>query len=71
MKRQIKYLAIPFAVFKVTGIGSAELLEKMQNRIATLNEDEQEAFEFIRVRNGINTLGKQAAILNVRDIYRC
>ncbi|PWK28614.1 L-proline dehydrogenase [Arcicella aurantiaca] len=56
-------LAIPFAVFKITGIGSAELLEKVQNEGA-LDEDEKNAFQ--RIKERINTLCKQAADLNVR-----
>ena len=56
-------LAIPFAVFKVTGIGSAELLEKIQNQ-EELYEEEKEAFQHLRER--INMLCGRAAILNVR-----
>jgi proline dehydrogenase len=56
-------LAIPFAVFKVTGIGSAELLEKVQNE-EELYDDEKEAFDLIRTR--IDMLCGRAAILNVR-----
>ena len=56
-------LAIPFAVFKVTGIGSAELLEKVQNQ-QELYEEEKEAFEAIRKR--MDMLCGRAAILNVR-----
>jgi proline dehydrogenase len=55
--------AIPFAVFKVTGIGSAELLEKVQNE-NTLDEDEIEAFE--RIRNRMDSLCEKASKLNVR-----
>ena len=56
-------IAIPFAVFKVTGIGSAELLEKVQNK-EELYEEEEEAFQ--RLRERIDTLCGRAAILNVR-----
>ncbi|MES2520311.1 MAG: proline dehydrogenase family protein [Bacteroidota bacterium] len=56
-------LAIPFAVFKVTGIGSAELLEKIQSE-QELEEEEKEAFERVRIR--MNSLCEQAAKLNVR-----
>jgi proline dehydrogenase len=56
-------LAIPFAVFKVTGIGSAELLEKVQNQ-EELFDEEKEAFDSIRRR--IDMLCGKAAILNVR-----
>lgn len=55
--------AIPFAVFKVTGIGSAELLEKVQNQ-GELYDEEKEAFESIRKR--IDMLCGRAAVLNVR-----
>ncbi len=40
---------IPFTVFKVTGLGSMELLEKIQ-RNTTLSADEQSAFDRIRER---------------------
>ncbi len=56
-------LAIPFAVFKVTGIGSAELLEKVQNQ-EKLYEEEKDAFQHLRER--IEMLCGRAAILNVR-----
>ena len=56
-------LAIPFAVFKVTGIGSAELLEKVQNQ-EKLYEEEKDAFQ--RLRERIDMLCGRAAILNVR-----
>ena len=56
-------LAIPFAVFKVTGIGSAELLEKVQNQ-EKLYEEENGAFQHLRER--IDMLCGRAAMLNVR-----
>jgi proline dehydrogenase len=40
---------IPFTVFKTTGLGSMELLEKIQNKTA-LSADEQSAFERVRQR---------------------
>lgn len=55
--------AIPFAVFKVTGIGSAELLEKVQNA-APLSIDESQAFERVRAR--MQALCQKAADLQVR-----
>lgn len=55
--------AIPFAVFKVTGIGSAELLEKVQNQ-EELYDEEKDAFELVRKR--IDMLCGRAAVLNVR-----
>jgi proline dehydrogenase len=56
-------LAIPFAVFKVTGIGSAELLEKIQNQ-EELYDEEKVAFEAICKR--MDMLCGRAAVLNVR-----
>lgn len=56
-------IAIPFAVFKITGIGSAELLEKIQLE-QPLYEEEKEAFERVRVR--MNLLCGRAASLNVK-----
>ncbi len=55
--------AIPFAVFKVTGIGSTELLEKVQNA-APLSTEESQAFE--RVRTRMQALCQKAADLQVR-----
>ncbi len=40
---------IPFSVFKVTGIGSAALLEKIQNK-ETLSESDQHAFKRVEDR---------------------
>jgi len=40
---------IPFSVFKVTGLASATLLEKVQQKV-TLTNDEQKAFDRVRVR---------------------
>lgn len=40
---------IPFAVFKVTGLGSASILEKIQNQTA-LTKDESAEFERVRQR---------------------
>lgn len=48
---------IPFAVFKVTGLGSMDLLERVQNKVA-LSTDEQLAFE--RVRGRINAICERA-----------
>ncbi len=42
-------VSIPFGVFKMTGIGSAELLEKVQSKTA-LTEQDQKAFEQLRFR---------------------
>ncbi len=56
-------LAIPFAVFKVTGIASVELLEKVQNE-DELNNDGKAALE--RVRERMNILCGKAYALNVR-----
>lgn len=54
---------IPFSVFKVTGLASATLLEKVQNR-TPLSSGEQAAFE--RVRKRIDTICKKAHDCNVR-----
>jgi proline dehydrogenase len=48
---------MPFSVFKVTGIASLDLLEKVQSK-APLTTAEQEAFE--RVRNRVDTLCRTA-----------
>lgn len=45
--------SIPFSVFKVTGLGATELLEKVQSK-QVLTTEEQEAFERVRVR--VNTI---------------
>lgn len=55
--------SIPFAVFKVTGIASMDLLEKIQNE-EELSNDEKAAFE--RVRERMNILCGRAHALNVR-----
>ncbi|WP_044174320.1 proline dehydrogenase family protein [Flectobacillus major] len=55
--------AIPFAVFKVTGIGSADLLEKVQSELP-LTQDESLAFE--RVHQRMYELCQLAASLKVR-----
>ncbi|WP_207504281.1 proline dehydrogenase family protein [Telluribacter humicola] len=54
---------IPFTVFKVTGIGSTELLEKVQQK-AELTTSEQEAFE--RIRSRVNSLCSRACNKGVR-----
>ncbi len=55
--------AIPFAVFKVTGIASNELLEKIQNN-EELFEEEIEAYKHVKERMAM--ICSRAAILNVR-----
>jgi proline dehydrogenase len=55
--------AIPFSVFKVTGIANTELLEKVQNQ-ESLDEEEQEAYARVHERM-LNICGK-AHSLNVR-----
>lgn len=62
IEKATQNIAIPFAVFKVTGIGSAELLEKVQNQ-EELYDEEKVAFELIRKR--IDMLCGKAAMLNV------
>ncbi|MFC5410536.1 proline dehydrogenase family protein [Larkinella bovis] len=54
---------IPFSVFKVTGIGSAELLEKVQNG-DRLTDEEQDAYQ--RVRQRVDTLCRRASERSVR-----
>lgn len=53
---------IPFSVFKVTGIGSASLLQKIQEK-KPLNEKETQAFERVKAR--VNELCKKAYDNNV------
>ncbi|GAB3265320.1 proline dehydrogenase family protein [Larkinella harenae] len=55
--------AIPFSVFKVTGVASTELLEKVQTG-DRLTQEEQEAFE--RVRQRIDTLCRRASERHIR-----
>ncbi|MBU1823017.1 MAG: proline dehydrogenase family protein [Bacteroidetes bacterium] len=54
---------IPFTVFKVTGIGSMELLEKVQSG-ASLTPDEQKAYD--RVVQRVDRLCGQAHLRQVR-----
>lgn len=63
IEKAYENIAIPFAVFKVTGIASMDLLEKIQNE-EELNNDEKAAFE--RVRERMNILCGRAHALNVR-----
>lgn len=53
---------IPFCVFKITGIGSTELLEKVQ-RLETLSENERVAFE--RIQQRVNTICERAHAYDV------
>ena len=55
--------AVPFTVFKVTGIGSADLLEKVQKN-AVLSEEENAAY--IRLRQRMQGLCRAAAEHRVR-----
>lgn len=55
--------AIPFSVFKVTGIASTDLLEKVQSE-GVLTDDEQGAFERVRAR--VERLCAAAAERHVR-----
>lgn len=55
---------IPFSVFKVSGIGSVELLEKVQDYPETLTEEDKLAYQ--RVHDRVNHLCKLASELNVR-----
>ncbi|WP_229311157.1 proline dehydrogenase family protein [Larkinella soli] len=54
---------IPFSVFKITGIASTELLEKVQSG-ETLTEEEQAAYD--RVRQRVDALCRHACERNVR-----
>jgi proline dehydrogenase len=56
--------AIPFSVFKVSGIGSVEVLEKVQEYNDSLNAEEKAAFE--RIRGRVDKLCKLASDLNVK-----
>lgn len=55
---------IPFSVFKVSGVGSVEILEKVQDDRESLSNEETAAFE--RVLSRVDTLCKRASKLNVR-----
>lgn len=55
---------IPFSVFKVSGIGSVELLEKVQEHPEDLTDEEKNTFE--RVRNRVDKLCAHAAVSHVR-----
>lgn len=65
--RTIAYAAeapnVPFTVFKVTGVASTELLEKVQQG-TSLTPEEQAAFDRAKAR--VNTLCGKAAELGVR-----
>lgn len=58
---------IPFSVFKVSGIGSVELLEKVQEHPEDLYDDEKKAFDRIKLR--VAKLSKEASDLNVRLFF--
>lgn len=55
--------SIPFSVFKVTGLASADLLEKVQRK-STLTTEEQAAFD--RIRQRIHKICKHGYDSNVR-----
>jgi proline dehydrogenase len=52
-----KSTSVPFCVFKVTGLGAMDLLEKVQSK-ATLSEDEKAGFE--KVKNRVDQICKKA-----------
>ncbi|WP_435354549.1 proline dehydrogenase family protein [Emticicia sp. SJ17W-69] len=56
--------AIPFSVFKVSGVGSVEILEKVQEFKESLTDEDKAAFE--RIRSRVDTLCQRASELNVR-----
>lgn len=62
-KAAIENEKIPFSVFKVTGVASAELLEKVQTNQA-LTTEEISAYE--RAKNRIEAICNKANSLNVR-----
>lgn len=53
---------IPFSVFKVTGIGSFSILEKIQNQVS-LDAQQQKAWENLQAR--VDTICKKAHLHNV------
>jgi proline dehydrogenase len=55
---------IPFSVFKLTGIASAELIEKIQRGTEPLTTDEQEAYQQIKSR--LDMLCRTAHDLHVK-----
>jgi proline dehydrogenase len=55
---------VPFSVFKVSGIGSVELLEKVQELEFELSNEDKAAFE--RLHNRVDRLCKLASDLNVK-----
>lgn len=55
---------IPFSVFKVSGIGSVELLEKVQEHPEELNNEDNLAYK--RIHDRVDKLCKLASELNVR-----
>nr|WP_299416869.1 proline dehydrogenase family protein [uncultured Emticicia sp.] len=55
---------VPFSVFKVSGIGSVELLEKVQELELELTNEDKAAFE--RLHNRVDRLCKLASDLNVK-----
>lgn len=55
---------IPFSVFKVSGIGSIDLLEKVQEHPEELNEEDNLAYK--RIHDRVDKLCKLAFELNVR-----
>lgn len=58
---------IPFAVFKVTGVGAFEILAQYQENKVGLSADQMAAFE--RTKDRISVLSRKAAELNVRLFF--
>ncbi len=58
---------IPFSVFKVSGIGSVELLEIVQEHPKELSDEDKAAFDRIKTRVG--RLSSEADSLNVRLFF--
>ena len=63
IERSTESDAIPFSVFKITGLASTELLEKVQNG-TTLTDEEQAAYA--RVEQRVDTLCRRAHEHNVK-----
>jgi proline dehydrogenase len=55
---------VPFCVFKVTGLGSSDLLEKVQSKPRDLTDKEVEAFQKVRAR--VDKICKAAYDADVR-----
>lgn len=66
-KASVEKTYIPFSVFKVSGIGSVELLEKVQEHPANLTSEDNAALS--RIKNRIESLCAAANQENVRIFF--